>query len=304
MVFANSFKTILRKIVFHGEDPAETRQNQRSRQFAEERKQVIQDRPDPLPPYRLNLSNSSINKPSASNSEICSLLTRFPFEIRRRIYEFTLGGNRLLLHHEHKHIKLRSEIIPLDPPSWASEYRNYRHDEAHQVSGGIQHLPGFPLLLTCRQIYMEAVSILYDENIFDLDSPLILVYLAERCLRPQRLKAIRHLGLNWRYFDDPGHFTEKIHEPYDFETWEKFWNIVAFRLNLQSLNVRLEYVGESHRLNLDGNWVQPMLKVKDIGQAQITIDWLTSPYDKQELSNLERQLEKSMMQDPKRLTHV
>lgn len=51
------------------------------------------------------------------------------------------------------------------------------------------------LLLTCRRVYCEAIEILYGTNIFDVNHPQTLPFLAQT-LRPRRLESIRYLQIH------------------------------------------------------------------------------------------------------------
>ena len=56
--------------------------------------------------------------------------------------------------------------------------------------------------------YAEAISFLYNSNIFTMGYPLVLLYLKDYLLLPQRFAETRHLQLvPWIRFSDPKYIT-------------------------------------------------------------------------------------------------
>lgn len=102
-----------------------------------------------------------------------SLLTSVPADLRNMIYEILFVGNnnQLLLHNTKV---LHSRLSRTDDHDSESEYITdlEEFNECTQAKVGTStefaqdmHL-GLPLLLTCRQIYHEAASLLYGHNEF------------------------------------------------------------------------------------------------------------------------------------------
>lgn len=173
-----------------------------------------------------------------------------PVEIRQRIYKFVIGGDDLILTPKGRHIRPIGKAYPL-----------HHHTQGNRAQNTAD-APAFSLLLTCRQVYIEAIDIVYSSNFFLFDSLLTPVYIHDLCLLPQRIKAIRHVYLHWTYMDNPAHRAGSIQEPYSRATWQRFWDILADEMRLTSLAARLHYKGSSQWLNLDGDCVKPMLRVK------------------------------------------
>ncbi|KAL8688779.1 MAG: hypothetical protein Q9218_005394 [Villophora microphyllina] len=286
------FRKLLYRIFFNGEDPAEARTNRQRRAWAEEKRQVLEWRPNPLPKNRLNISQDLLASPSTA-SQTCALLS-LPLELRQRIYEIALGERILTLSNEYGMIRIH-ETLPLHCVTWDSRgpHRNL-NEETADLESESGH-PTFKLLLSCRQIYVEAIGILYSTNIFSLDSPLMLVYLKDLRFLPQRFQAIKHLSISWTYMTDPAHYHGSIHEPYDWATWEHFWSIIAYDMQLVSLNASIGYMGDRQGLNMTGDWVKPMLAVKGLRRTNICISWLNTVFTSELQPDLASGLEASMM---------
>ncbi|KAL8729205.1 MAG: hypothetical protein Q9181_005078 [Wetmoreana brouardii] len=215
-------RTILHRLLFHGENPADARRNRQLRAWAREKEQILRERPTPLPQARIDISQKYL--PSLTSAEPTCILLCLPFELRQRIYDFTLGGSNLFLRQSSNRIFIQAAL----PPSgvdWMPDGPHFSWNKEASDSDSKSWFPGFALLLTCRQVYSEAIDTLYGNNVFYLDNPLTLVYLNDLCLRPQRVRAIRHLALQWMYMSEPLHYANTTNEPYDFQTWQRFWNI-------------------------------------------------------------------------------
>ena len=266
-------------------------------------------RPHPLPPSRLNISQISlpttagVYQPPRSQPP---LLSKLPLEIRHLIYTLVLDGNRFHLFHEIRNSDLNGPLrllflrctfnrcfmndfssisqCPADSP-----LNQWRKTSSAELSDPIP----LDLLFTCRQIYREAADILYSSNIFHVSDLNVLVYLANYRIRPQRLRAIKQLELRWIYYSDPA-MTGSIHEPYDWETWEQVWEIIGTRMALTSLNVRLAYWGPEEDMNIDAQWIAPMLKVNGIRHVEVSAGRLGNSVNAP-AESLSEQLRESMM---------
>lgn len=108
------------------------------------------------------------------------------------------------------------------------------------------------LLSTCRQIYLEAISILYSTNIFDLESPSILEILDDNFWSPERVSLIKHLRM---YIN--------THLPYRDSV--RFWGIIAIRMQLTSLELLIVM---SDTL-MDDKMLKPTLKVRGINHVEV-----------------------------------
>ena len=100
------------------------------------------------------------------------------------------------------------------------------------------------LLKTCRQLYIESTTILYETNTFDINHAATLLFL-HRTILPVRLQSIRYIQISWR--GDTYHFSynrcelyQRWNYPDDFGTWNRMWGIVGGEMKgLRSLKLRL-----------------------------------------------------------------
>ncbi|MCJ1250197.1 hypothetical protein MMC30_007423 [Trapelia coarctata] len=278
---------------------------QTQRTHSAEKKRVLAQRPQPLPRSRFNISQPSLptHGPSPPSPPF---LSKLPLEIRLRIYEYILGNTRLHLFHPdpatapfplrylrcHEPTCLTSSCTPLTACPADTAQNQWRRIIAPPTHPDAMDLA---LLRTCRQIYAEAVDILYGSNIFHISDLNVLVYLANYRIRPQRLRAIRKLELRWNYYCDPAMWRGCVHEPYDWGTWEEVWEIIGARMALSGLKVRLAYWGPGEDLSVDARWIAPMLKVRGIRDVEVAVEWRTPPFDMIMVESLAEQLREVMM---------
>ena len=287
--------------VNRGRTPEASWQRERELYHAKEKARVLKQRPPPRPMSRRALTQISLSPHSQPSSPLFTIL---PPEIRQRIYIYILGGSIILLTHIYKRlISRRLEIIchqindeepptgdiPLQMPptvDWQNEWDDRQHaqENDHSLSTATY------LLQTCHAIYTEAVPVLYNSNTFSMSSPLVLLYLKDYVLLPQRFNQIRHLQLMpWVYFDDPEHHLQRVHKPYDEDTWPRFWDIVA-EMDLRSLGLWVEYCGKEEDCSLDADWIRPLLKVRDVKKVGIQLQLRAAARDTKRLRDLEEEV--------------
>lgn len=283
-----------------GRTPEQKRRQEEALGYAQEKARVIAQRPSLLPEPRKKLSQTSR---SDHPQPLSPLFTILPSEIRQRVFFYVLGGNTFHLAHIAKRIVHQrfdnaapssdeedpTGKMPLQMPpliEWIDESNRIPHP------GQFSSLT-ISLLQTCRAIYIEAIPILYKSNTFSVNSPLVLLYLHDYALLPQRFSEIRHLHLiPWVYFDNPAHDVGRIHEPYDPETWPRFWDLAA-NMGLRSLGLWVEkWGGNEEDCTVDADWIQPLLKVKGVGRVGIHLQLRVTIYDVRRLHVLEEEIEK------------
>ncbi|KAL8663490.1 MAG: hypothetical protein Q9202_003800 [Teloschistes flavicans] len=289
---ANFFMRLLFRIFCRGENPAEVRENRQKRAWAKEKKQILKWRPGPLPENRLNLSQDFLMSPSTVTQT--STLLSIPFELRQIIYQFALGESILLLSNNYGKIRIHRTLPPYGV-TWTSDGPTYRWNMETADFESKFGFPTYRLLLTCRQIYVEAIDLLYSRNVFNLDSPLMLIHLKDLSFLPQRFQKIRHLSLSWTYMTHPAHFHGSIHEPYDWATWERFWKIIANDMRLVSLSANIGYIGDRQGLNMEGDWVKPILEVRGLREVNVCVRWLNTVFTSEQQPELASSLIKSLM---------
>jgi hypothetical protein len=192
--------------------------------------------PPELPPRRRRLSKSSIHP------QTCALLTRLPVELRIMIYEEVLGHS--ILHVVSLPGRMGVYKCPIPYPA-DSDYRRtciplkrtfstdgVRHPFLPASMGELYPKRSFPisqlpLLQTCRQIYVEAIDILYSTNTFDFEHPEYFIWFV-RTIRPSKLATISSLQIMWH----PA--------TYDLRQWSDMCAIISTQmLGLKYLSVWL-----------------------------------------------------------------
>src|ERR1700761_7283086 len=140
--------------------------------------------PPPLPNRCIDIQQSEI----LSQSPACHLL-HLPAELREIIFTMVLGGLAIFigweLEPETKRERFRAKCMSIyhNPENPRDVYRESQTD---QIT--------LPLLLTCRQIYLEALPALYQHNTFYV--PLRIFELAMlRGLGPHSLSLIRDVHI-------------------------------------------------------------------------------------------------------------
>lgn len=262
----------------------------KSRRHEAERIAVLQQRPPALPTWRKNLSHTSLE---IHPQPRCRLFTTIPLEIRQLVFELVLGGNVLHLTHIDKRIVHHRYPIPENTPDNEGRLREIAistpPEALKRMADDKFSCTSLSLLHTCHVIYVEAIEILYRANIFSMSSPLVLPYLHDYTLRYQHLNQIQHLQLHWMYLPDPEKQSGRIYEPRDFQTWERFWGLVA-NLRLKTLGVWLDYYGEGYEH--DNDWVRPMLGLRGLERVEVRVQSMWNPREWQRREELEERLRK------------
>ncbi|KAL8836044.1 MAG: hypothetical protein Q9170_003089, partial [Blastenia crenularia] len=168
-----------------------------------------------------------------------SLFNRLPLEIRREIYGYVLGR-------EENCMILLPFKIRAQPERCCSmnDYVTWAARNEGLIAGSWKRFwPRRPALLqTCRQIYTEAVDLLYTDNTFVVKHPELLSRFI-KAIPPQRLNTIRSLRIcleTWQC----GVLSQWAHTQTGREEWGKMWRAVAGMEHL--MNLEVEFVGESY----------------------------------------------------------
>ncbi|MCJ1261744.1 hypothetical protein MMC22_001612 [Lobaria immixta] len=233
-----------------------------------EKPKIGRDWPDPLPLCGRNISQSSFKPTDPSSGSM--LLGRLPLEIRLQIYGCVLGNRR---------------IIHLSPSVDRDRLANLMWKFAKVE---------LALLRTCRQIYNGAVNIVYGANVIHMESQRILIDLADKYLRPQRLAAIRSLHIESMHCS----FSRRSSTLLMGDSWPRFWGIIAQRMNLAELRlfIYIRSLGDPVDITTDAPWVKPILAVKGIKVLNLDIEAMPASYPRQpQYRSLVESLRKQLM---------
>ncbi|KAL2047291.1 hypothetical protein N7G274_001311 [Stereocaulon virgatum] len=142
------------------------------------------------------------------------LLTNLPFELRQFIYQSCLGGHQISLFPNPKRLNGTGASSP----------------QSNLLA----------LLLTCKQIYTEAISTLYTHNIFSTSSLYCILHLNDLIL-PQRVNTIRSFTLYWTSGTLPQQTSHDHRYEYTskYTQWAIVWANLAAMQGLEDLRVEL-----------------------------------------------------------------
>ena len=205
-----------------------------------------------------------------------ALLTKLPPEIRYRIWQYVLSGRVIRLRFGplkrvvHDHFDCHLDFATPTMFQLSRSHLNLYYD----VTGvGILHgvdqkryglETSIALLRTCRLIHVEASQVLYEQNIFFIESPDVLLHLRDT---RHFLDQIRHL----RLFLSKSHCWWLRRDNTKLESvWERIWDIIA-GLELVSLGVHLLCCHDEFPEQFETPYISPLLKIKGMASAQITI---------------------------------
>ncbi|MCJ1225166.1 hypothetical protein MMC12_001815 [Toensbergia leucococca] len=229
----------------------------------------------PLPTMRRQLTG--LGSPSPQ-SLISPFLTKLPPEIRLQIYAYLLGDSVLhLVHLRHRltHVRCASPA-PLDAPLDAPHvcYPSTGGHHLYPIYIGLNPRLEIAILRTCRQIYTEAMPVLYSTNTFDMDNLDCLIYLSQT-IRRTRLASIRTLNLSWMPHCVPlvTETTAASKEaPYDDQTWLHFWGIVATQMP-GLVNLKLHLRPMSGEFQDEAIWLKPLFQLNGLKSFDMVIDY-------------------------------
>ncbi len=153
--------------------------------------------------HNIELKSLAHDQPTSPHIEQHSALLALPFELRLEILHHLIGS-RVIYFSENRsirgsdsvwaHGKLETDISKLKVRWWPLEESIIAPDPMVtdvQIADTEKPSVVIPLLLSCRQIYYEAVEMLYEDSLFDFDNILTFGDLSEHS--PYAIKHIRRL---------------------------------------------------------------------------------------------------------------
>lgn len=181
--------------------------------------------------------------------------TKLPLEIRRLIYTYALGGERLQL-------ELVDELV---------DEKGYERAPFRLTCLSAQRLLAFPK--SCKMVYMEAVQFIYTSNTFLI--PDITAYFCfQRLLPTYFFQAIQSIHLDWAHpearemFD----FLNGI-PPYDVSSWNQTWQEISKMKGLKyvraNIVVNAPYVIAAYEELL----FSPLAAVQGVEEIEVYVSW-------------------------------
>lgn len=205
---------------------------------------------NPLPRERRALSVSQ-------NPSNAGLFGRLPFEIRHAIYVYALGGDLVHLTHTFPLKEMGYHAC-----QWSDPYSHHYH-----TAGEPGPRNRICLLKTCRQIYIEALPVLYSTNTFGLFGAHNLSVFCDfsRTTRKDRLDSIASIHIKCEM--------DGLVSDVFLQEWKQTWEILATQMpGLKDLKVHLtKLYFPQLGLALDEDWVKPMLKVRGLKKFEFDL---------------------------------
>lgn len=197
-----------------------------------------------------------------SSNVDCALLGRLPIELRLEIYTYVLGGN--LLHIFQVPRRLAHKCCHTSPSKGyfrsccpTTQRNNVRKGYPEPFSSA-----NIALLQTCRQIYLEAINVLYTTNIFDIDHLQTLIYLS-KSIPPQHFATISTLHVSWPVTN---HGISYYGQVDGLRDWERSCHVVATKMpGLRHFKLFLSHSASlSIHEESDQNWIKPLLEIRGL----------------------------------------
>ncbi|KAL8989100.1 MAG: hypothetical protein Q9169_008435, partial [Polycauliona sp. 2 TL-2023] len=183
-----------------------------------------------------------------SNSLQKSILHRLSPELRQKVYKKVLGSGHAI-HLQSIRNTHKFKMLEKSPKQY------------------IYFAPRAALLGTCRQIYLEAVDLLYQKHLFVFKCPKVLDMFKIN-VNPQQFNRIRHIRFE---------YTTVSFKFERAEIWDDFWTAIADVGHLQSLYVDIAYLVStttaigSEYYNLR-SILDPLLALGDLRDVDLDFD--------------------------------
>ena len=203
----------------------------------------------------------------------CMFLQQLPLELRLIIYSYVIGNDKIRL------ITVPWKVVAA-PDIEGNVSMTHEHITAFH-SRRPDKRPRFygnALLQTCRQIYQEAVDVLYSTNTFILlDFPTFDTF--AKSILPQRLNAIRSLQIRY----SPTKSISYQHEctgHYDLPNdLDSVWETILRMKNLQNLELDFEaysrvWKDDHERENSEIHRLSPLLSLRGLSSFQLELIYL------------------------------
>jgi hypothetical protein len=218
--------------------------------------------------YRLQVLAALASEQKCDEQPESGFLSRLPLDVRMIIYDLVLGGSTIHVSAGDNHSRIYHFICQVPDRITQSQIHGQCHQlttqrpssnprEQHTQATGL-----LPLLVTCRQVYSEAIHTLYSSNAFEFTQIHTAFRFLTRMIPQPRLPAIRHLVLKMAVPRHP-HLNSRTKRD-----WVDLFKLFSSEMSgLQSLHLTLgmlESVKQTIRDTADSDgalWIKPMMKM-------------------------------------------
>lgn len=216
--------------------------------------------------HKVQVLSSLEPEQSTDDQRACGLISKLPYDIRLVIYEMVLGGN--MLHLEAQSQKSRLMYHVCKHPDQVDDQRS--HTDCNELSAvrpssapreeSLEATGLLPLLVTCRRIYSEAISVLYNANTFEFTQNFAAFTFLKYMIPQQRLSCFRHFRLHLRLPRHPmlnGRATRDWHDLWSF-FGDEMCGLQSLYLELLMLQPMEAHI-ESTKDDEAEVWIRPMV---------------------------------------------
>ncbi|KAF2479239.1 hypothetical protein BDY17DRAFT_328015 [Neohortaea acidophila] len=195
----------------------------------------------------------------------CALLTTLPLDIRLLIYDMVLGGMAFHIGNDTTgrmtcYICQRAEGIVHDDDHQACLAPTKRRPSASPREDYTQATGLLPLLVTCRQIYSEAIETLYSANTFEFWQNQAALRFLRIMIPPQRLRCIRRFRWAMQF---PHHPNINARSRTDWSDLFAFFANETYGLQHLYLKLKRNYLVEAIIQQTPderaAGWIEPMV---------------------------------------------
>ena len=221
-----------------------------------------------------NISNLDLISPTDVEK---SVLNRLPLELRLMIYSYVLGRDKNLL------ILTPFKMRALRDESWSPVFKSVLDAVGNGAVITREDRRFWPqrtaLLRTSRQVYTEAVELLYTGNTFVIRHSEMLSRLS-KSIPPQRFNTIRSISVHWTPWQSGILAKWENREP-----WCRLWELIASMENLSILEVNILDWQPLHEGNSNyTHLIEPISELRGLQEfvlnaRQVRYQWDHRPYD-------------------------
>lgn len=222
-----------------------------------------------------NLSSTSIDKIVDQQSP---LLQRLPLEIRRIIYGFVVGGDTICL-----------SVVPFRVSGHAphdgqlSQIRHSRNEMTRYdlIRADNRFSPRRTALLkSCRQIYAEAIDMLYSTNTF-LITNLYILFAFVKTILPRRFHMIQAIQVTY-IFTFAVTPTYRCYIRCSLQEWKNFWTLIASMQGLRYLTVQLEQTEDGVAVadpkeDIETTTLRPLMSIRGLRKFELDYKKFENP---------------------------
>ncbi|KAI4189539.1 MAG: hypothetical protein L6R41_001393 [Letrouitia leprolyta] len=162
---------------------------------------------------------------------------------------------------------------PLDKPEPPASHVNQTMIEIYRERRIL-----WALLLTCRQVYNEAIEILFRDVTLRLDDPHVLLDLRAHYIPQRHFRAVKKLEIIWRCKANGVYSGGKLAVRGELGqlTWDRLWRLIKEEMQLSSLQVWIIITIRHWLLTQGAPWIN-FVELRGIPQCRVWVSMHDGP---------------------------